>query len=82
MSHTDGPWHVSGKQSIRGPKGEYIAKTNWTNGANNAVLIAAAPAMYSELREILSWALTERAPLRQQEIDSINFVLNQAEGRA
>lgn len=39
---TPGPWTVNGKQSVRGSFGEYIAKTNWLNGANNARHIAAA----------------------------------------
>ena len=44
---TPGPWHVSGKQSIRGLQGEYIARANWQNGPANARLIAAAPDMYA-----------------------------------
>lgn len=41
--HTQGPWLVNGKQSIRGTNGEYIARANWNNGEANARLIAAAP---------------------------------------
>ncbi|CEG08758.1 hypothetical protein BN961_02176 [Afipia felis] len=40
--HTELPWRVSGKQSIRGPNGEYVAKANWRDGIENASLIVAA----------------------------------------
>lgn len=48
----------------------------------NAKLIAAAPEMLAELREMLEWALTEKAPLRAQEIASIRAVIAKATGKA
>lgn len=47
--HTPGPWRKNGKQSVRGPNGEYIANTNWNNGIANATLISTAP----ELLEVV-----------------------------
>lgn len=44
----------------------------------NARLIAAAPDMLDELENILAWATTEKAPLRQQEIESIRATLRKA----
>ena len=41
----------------------------------------AATKMYEELKEILSWAQVERAPLREAEMESIRRVLAKAEGR-
>ncbi len=43
-------------------------------------LIAAAPKMLNELESILSWALLERAPLRETEIQSILRVIREAKG--
>lgn len=45
----------------------------------NARLIAAAPRMLQELKEILAWAKEEGAPLRAQEIYSIEKVISLAE---
>ena len=56
---TPGPWVVRGKQSVRGLHGEYIAKTNWLNGKENARLIAAAPLMANEMERYLP--IIERA---------------------
>lgn len=51
---TQGPWEVSGKQSIRGPQGEYIAKANWRNGPANANMIAAGPDLYAALSDFVA----------------------------
>lgn len=48
----------------------------------NARLIAAAPELLAELRDILDWAVTEKAPLRAQEIASIRAVIAKATGAA
>jgi hypothetical protein len=78
VSHTPGPWRVSGKQSVRGPNGEYVARANWMDGPANAILIAEAPALLDELRSVLDWARIERAPLRAQEIASIEAAIRKA----
>jgi len=44
----------------------------------NAKLIAAAPDLLAELQEVLDWALTEKAPLRAQEIKSIRAAIAKA----
>lgn len=46
---------------------------------SNMALIAAAPRMLHELKEILAWAKEEGAPLRAQEIYSIEKVISLAE---
>lgn len=46
----------------------------------NAQLCAAAPNMLQELKDILGWALTEKAALREQEIESIRAVIAKATG--
>ena len=46
----------------------------------NARLIAAAPDLLNELLSVLDWAVTERAPLRKQEIESIRKVIAKATG--
>ena len=46
----------------------------------NARLIAAAPDLLDELLDVLDWAVTERAPLRNQEIESIRKVIARATG--
>ena len=46
----------------------------------NARLIAAAPDLLDELLDVLDWAVTERAPLRKQEIESIRKVIAKATG--
>lgn len=51
---TPGPWHVNGTKSIRGPRGEYIAKAHWLNGSTDAHLIAAAPDLYAALEATLT----------------------------
>ena len=48
--------------------------------AANVRLIAAAPDLLDELLSILDWAVTERAPLREQEIESIRKVIAKATG--
>ena len=50
------------------------------NADANARLIAAAPDLLDELLSILDWAVTERAPLRNQEIKSIRKVIAKATG--
>ena len=62
---TGGSWIVNGKQSIRGADGEYIAKTNWRDGAENAAHIAAAnPAVILALLDRLEQAEKERDELK------------------
>lgn len=46
----------------------------------DAYLRAAAPDLLNELLSILDWAVTERAPLRKQEIESIRKVIAKATG--
>ena len=46
----------------------------------DAYLRAAAPDLLDELLSILDWAVTERAPLRNQEIESIRKVIAKATG--
>ena len=51
--YTPGPWRVSGKSTINGPRG-WVASVSMADRAANARLIAAAP----ELFEQLVWAET------------------------
>ena len=51
-------------------------------GMANARLIAAAPDMLAELRDILDWALVEKAALPPQEIEHIRAVVAKATGAA
>ena len=46
----------------------------------DAYLRAAAPDLLDELLSVLDWAVTERAPLRNQEIESIRKVIAKATG--
>jgi hypothetical protein len=46
----------------------------------NARLIAAAPDLLAELIEVLEWARVEQAPLRAQEMASIQAVIAKATG--
>lgn len=46
----------------------------------DAYLRAAAPDLLDELLSILDWAVTERAPLRNQEIESIRAAIAKATG--
>jgi hypothetical protein len=48
------------------------------DGPANAILIAEAPALLDELRSVLDWARIERAPLRAQEIASIEAAIRKA----
>ncbi len=73
---TPGPWHVNGRQSIRGPHGEYIARANWKNGPANALALAAAPALYHALSRIVSGDNGEGA--YQQAVEALAM----AEGKA
>lgn len=83
---TQGPWRVSGKQSIRGPNGEYIAKTNWNNGAANAHLTATAPEMYEALSRALLWIAwpseEKYEQTKQSVIDQARNALTKARGEA
>lgn len=90
-SFTAGPWTQCDRVVVVVPEthhyGTWIANcaVGGSGGQEqlaNACLIAAAPAMYEELREVLAWATTERAPLRDQEIASIRAVLRKATGSA
>lgn len=96
--HTPGPWKqahvVSAYETKRRvivaaedsqyagcPVGEVYGTTDEDCKAN-ARLIAAAPDLLHELREVLAWAREENAPLRQQEIDSIEAAIAKATGAA
>ena len=48
----------------------------------DAYLRAAAPDLLNELLSILDWAVTERSPLRNQEIESIRKVIAKATGES
>jgi len=87
--HTPGPWKVQW-----GRQGSYplcvhtgaqnivtaMARKSSPEAMANALLIAAAPDLLHELREILEWATKEKAPLRDQEIASIKLVIARATG--
>ena len=87
---TQGPFSVAETRHkydivIRGPKNEPIALVliagfSKKEGAANANLLAAAPDLLDELLSVLDWAITERAPLRNQEIESIRKVIIKATG--
>lgn len=49
ITHTKGPWVVSGKQTIRSKSSELIATAASKNGPANAALIAAAPDLFDAL---------------------------------
>lgn len=90
--HTPGPWYVgeanrfSNKTSHIGIHAEeWIVAEVQTDiaelpGEANANLIAAAPDLLEELKEVLTWATVEGIALRQQEIDSIRAVIAKATG--
>ena len=83
--HTPGPWLMC----------ESATHVTVTNAHGDAVfhddkripgvmadarLIAAAPDLLDELLSVLDWAVTERAPLRNQEIESIRAAIAKATG--
>lgn len=83
-TRTPGPWtdvhNVSHERTVRSSNpdtdnGGFIIATCC---GPNARMISATPRMLEELEEILSWAILERAPLRQQEIDSIRAAIAKA----
>ena len=74
MAATPGPWIARGRDILTSDGKRFIALAS----EGNQALLAAAPALRDELRDVLEWALVERAPLRQQEIDSIRAALRQA----
>lgn len=92
--HTPGEWRVR-NNSIGGPfvssdngtvadvrtfGGVHVGGHQHPETIANARLIAAAPDMLDELLFVLDWAVTERAPLRKQEIESISAVIAKATG--
>lgn len=87
---TQGPFSVAETRHkydivIRGPKNEPIALVliagfSKKEGAANASLLAAAHDLFDELLSVLDWAVTERAPLREQKIESIRKVIAKASG--
>jgi hypothetical protein len=93
VGHSD-PWSLENDRfgtfawtGIKGKRGKVVAIA-MTVGSHdkpeyqaNARLIAAAPDLVEELRKVLEWATTERAPLRDAEISSIRAALAKAEGR-
>ena len=89
--HTEGPWNLSITERaayIRGKGGKYVMQYGFSTVKNavieeriaNARLIAAAPKMLAELKEILAWHRIESTPLRAQELESIAAVIAQATG--
>ena len=94
--HTPGPWEKADgtdgiTRGIRGWHGpEMVNVINWNGisratsvtGQANARLLAAAPDLLDELLSVLDWAVTERAPLREQEIESIRKVIAKATGES
>ena len=88
-AHTPGPWQVGhfDADMICDSDGDKrgcapIARVEGTRSErkHNARLIAVAPELLAELQEILVWAKTEKAPLRQQEIESIQRLIDKATG--
>ena len=79
---TPGPWVVRGKQSVRGLHGEYIAKTNWLNGKENARLIAAAPELLDALRRaVIALAFAaETLPVMQDAYEDVSAAIAKATG--
>lgn len=63
-------------------KAQIEAKTNLELQRKKWQLEKAAPDMLNELSEILEWARTEKSPLRPQEMQSIQAVINKATGVA
>lgn len=90
--HTPGPWFVpkenagSAATSVWARGGDVRVADCNSGGVSlpgrqaDARLISAAPTMLAELQEIASWARTERIPLREQEIKSIERVIALATG--
>ena len=80
---TPGPWRIgaieSGMVAIDGANGEEVTGFVFPEDGR---LIAAAPDLLNELLSILDWAVTERAPLRNQEIESIRKVIAKATGES
>ena len=52
--YTPGPWRVSGKSTINGPRG-WVASVSMADRAANARLIAAAPELLEALKLWLSY---------------------------
>lgn len=83
---TAGEWKWDGLDSAWGPfrlQPDVIIPGNDGSlliDAADAHLIAAAPDLYAELAEVLEWAVSEKAPLRDQEIASIRAALAKARG--
>lgn len=91
MSHTKGPWFACDPGDYSDLDGRSIVilgddrrlvvvHGDDEESIDTARLIAVAPDLLDELREILEWAVKEKAPLRQQEIDSIRKVIAKATG--
>ena len=78
---TPTPWRIgaieSGMVAIDGANGEEVTGFVFPEDGR---LIAAAPELLDELLSVLDWAVTERAPLRNQEIESIRKVIAKATG--
>jgi hypothetical protein len=56
----------------------YVAATSSLAATEIERLVAIRNALIAELRDVVSWAATERAPLRQQEIASIRAAISKA----
>lgn len=84
--HTQGPWRVAGSEIWEGPRritmgrGAYDEKDRKTRDAN-ALLIAAAPALYEALRSVLL-ALENGGLKKQKQWENyIRAEIAKAEGR-
>ena len=89
--HTQGPWQRSDYGQIVDQNGSDVlfrsvatmcsgSEDSITEAEANTDLIAAAPDLLHELQEVLEWALVEKAPLREQEIQSIRAAIDKAKG--
>ena len=79
--HKKGPWRIgameSGRVAIDSADGQEV--TGFID-PEDAPLILSAPDLLDELLSILDWAVTERAPLRNQEIESIRAAIAKTSG--
>lgn len=82
--HTPGPWNCVDPHVIRGPKNVVVAKTldskeGYEIKQANAHLIAAAPAMYEALTNLLK--MVEDGDYTTIELNEARAALAQAEGK-
>lgn len=79
--HTPAPWRDDGYR-IYAPDDRVITEYKHCDdgGYSDGPLLAAAPELLNELKEIIAWALNEKAPLRDKEIERIRQLIAKAEG--